>query len=825
MKIVFDGIELNTASRELRRDGAVVPIEPKVFRLLEYIIDHRDRVVSKDELIETIWEGRFVSDSAVSSAVKAARKLVGDNGRDQHTIKTAFGTGFRFVKDIEIEAANQPDVAVASRATSRGATNLKRALLPLVGRDAESDRIGKLIAGKSLVSIVGPGGVGKTALAQDVGRQALGDSPGGVWFCELAAAEGSQIESVVMGALDRSAGAGPVNADQIVERLGHAPSLLILDNCEHVIDAVAELASDLVASLPTLTVLATSREALDVPGEHVLRIEGLDYSTEESSAVGLFWQRASEVARVPNTPENARIMRLISERLEGLPLAIELAVPRLVSNTPAELLEALDDQLAVLASRRRATLARHSTMDDAIAWSYELLDQDERDVLSNLSTFAGSFTQDAAVAICDTATAAEALHRLVRQSMVVFIPSETFSRFKLLEPIRQFAARQLSAEATAFARDRHASWFAARVQNLADDMRGPGEVDATDALTAEWADFGRALARGRETKSAKIAIDPLLALHIHLLWQLRIEGFAWLDAGIKACGLSDDRKAAADLVCAMGRWSAGDLEGSEALLAHSVEAGGETVATMYFRFYQAFAREDFEGVFQAGEAAAELAEDQGDPAWKTTTAAFRIIGRTMANPGDPVIPDLFDGLENRLKAHPWPTGDCCALLARVTFGFISGDAAEGQAYRAELDRVADDCSAPWFKITASGVGGQSQGEGDDPLSKIRRSAQNLRVAIASGDVMQLPTLIRFAAMELSDIGDAEAAAKIIGLVPKIRGLGEKGSMAPGYDEAVKLVRESMPADTFKRLVQKGAQLSLEGAADVLDAALAKASSS
>ena len=188
------------------------------------------------------------------------------------------------------------------------------------------------------------------------------------------------------------------------------------------------------------------------------------------------------------------------------------------------------------------------------------------------------------------------LHHLVGQSMVAFLPGTPTSRFRLLEPIRQFCQRAIDADTLNPLLERHADWFATRVTELAQDMRGANEIEACEALTAEWSDFGRALAWGRNNNRADVAVDPLLALHIHLLWQLRIEAFGWLEAGVAACDLTPDVQARADLVRSMGAWSGGDLDRSEALMEAAIANGGATIETDYFEFYLGFAREDFEKV-------------------------------------------------------------------------------------------------------------------------------------------------------------------------------------------------------------------------------------
>lgn len=819
MSYTFGQYELDAGRRELRRETSPIPIEPQVFDVLHFLIENRDHVVTKDELIKNVWAGRFISDSAVSTAIKAARQAVGDDGRSQHSIRTMHGRGFRFVADL---GAPQEQPVQSERETAPASirNNLRRIRRPLIGRETECATIGQGLHPGSVFSIIGPGGAGKSALALTVATNEQGRFPGGVWFCELAPVQEGQVESAVLGAIDKSAGAGPVNAGMIVERFGDDPTLLILDNCEHVIDAAARLTEKLIELAPKLTILTTSREALEVSDEKIMRLGGLDYSEDSSVAVELFLHCAQQVTDVSKSSDTYATIRQITARLDGLPLAIELAAPRLASSTPSELLHALDDQLSILATRRKRDDVRHSAMDVAIAWSYDLLDGDEQVALNNLSIFSGAFTAQAAEAICGTAEAPSLLHNLVGQSMVAFLPGKPTSRFRLLEPIRQFSRRQLDGERLELLGERHANWFATRVTNLARDMRGSNEIEACEALTAEWSDFGRSLSWGRDNRRADIAVEPLLALHIHLLWQLRIEAFGWLEAGVAACDLPPHVKARGDLVRAMGAWSGGDLDRSEVLMEACIANGGNTFETDYFQFYQGFAREDFEKVFQFGEAAWRKAAETDDTAWQITTTAFLACGYAMHAGDAPEIPGLFKDIEALQSNYPWPSGRCCELIGRTVSAFGRGDPRDVEMYRTELEHAANRCYAPWFKVTAAGIEASRTREATDATTQLAMYTKNLKSAITTGDVIQLPTILRAVAICLVSVEQHEMAAKLSGLIPSIRGLGEKGSLAPGYEDAVVVVKSKFSEDDYRRLAVIGQGWQLLDVVDELEAVVA-----
>ncbi|MEM7443290.1 MAG: winged helix-turn-helix domain-containing protein [Pseudomonadota bacterium] len=815
---------VSASIRELHERGAPVAIEPKVFDLLLFLIENRERVVTRDEIIDAVWDGRFISDGALSTAISALRRVLGDDGQRQRLVKTVHGRGFRFVGDIE-GASTAATSAQLDEIGAPNPSNLNRRRRTLIGRESERAALADLVQPGTLVSIVGPGGAGKTALAIEVALTCGDNFRGGTWFCDFAPIQTGQVESAVMGAMDSSAGAGRVDAATIAERIGSSPTLLIFDNCEHVIDDAAQLADELSQQAPNIALLTTTREALELRDEQLFRLAGLEVDQGDSVAVDLFHHCAKRIVDLPRTGRTDEVISDIVKRLEGLPLAIELAVPRLASNTPAELLRALDDQLSVLATRRPQGEARHRTMDDTIAWSFELLSDIEQKTLVDLSIFSGAFTVQAAEAVCESANTRGVLHDLIGQSMVAFIPGSPASRFRLLEPIRQFAERQLDDAGKAALRERHATWFAARVKDLSQQMRGSNEIEACEALTAEWSDFGRSLEWGREHSRSDVAVAPLAALGIHLLWQLRIEGFNWLEAGVEACDIPKEDQQKTDLVRSMGAWSAGDLDRSEALMKHCIAAGGDTFETAYFEFYQGFAREDFEKVLRCGLAAWKQAEKTDDISWRIATSAFLVCGYAMRKGDAPEISDLLDDIEAMLARHPWPSGQCCALIARVVAAFGRGDPIRFEGHRKDLAKAADRCHAPWFKVTAAGMQSSHVADGGDTLARLAMYTDNLRAAVTSGDVIQLPTILRSAMMCLTDVEQFEAAAQLSGLIPSIRGLGEKGSLAPDYEQVVQTVKSHLGETEFHRLASDGKIWALSDVITHLEAALSDAPSS
>ena len=257
--------------------------------MLEYLVTHRDRVVPKEELLDHIWGDRFVSEATLASNIRAARAGVGDDGRAQRVIKTIHGRGYRFVAPPE-EVTSQP---LATSPPSLG--NVPLPTGRLVGREQLVEQVCQLLDEHRLVSLVGSGGVGKTRVATEVARQLAASSPDGAWLAMLetvvdTAAAGRFLLSVL--GIDEQPGRDEL--ESLVVGLRGRRCLLVLDNCEHVLDAAAELATGILRSCPDVRVLATSREPLDVEGEHVRRVEPLEVGDGQGPAVDLFFERARD---------------------------------------------------------------------------------------------------------------------------------------------------------------------------------------------------------------------------------------------------------------------------------------------------------------------------------------------------------------------------------------------------------------------------------------------------------------------------------------------------------------------------------------------------
>jgi predicted ATPase/class 3 adenylate cyclase len=344
------------------------------------------------------------------------------------------------------------------RAVGRLPANLPSQLTSFVGRGDEIAQVRRLAAEQRLVTLTGPGGCGKTRLAVQVAAEVADRWPDGVWWVDLGSVTDptmvAELAASTMRVLVEPAG-GPLRA--LATQLAQARLLLCLDTCEHLLDAIAELAGTLLHACPGVSVLATSREPLGVAGETVWRVPSL----REGEAVHLFADRAA-LARPGLTMEDDPAVRAVCRRLDGIPLAIELAAAWVRVLAPAEIAAGMDDRFRLLAGGPRGVVARHRTLAASMEWSHDLLEKPDRVVFRRLAVFAGGFTLQAAHDVCDSDDVLAAVGRLVDKSLVVVQEDGREVRYRLLDTVRQYAEGRLhEAGETATIRDRHLDHFLA----------------------------------------------------------------------------------------------------------------------------------------------------------------------------------------------------------------------------------------------------------------------------------------------------------------------------------------------------------------------------
>ncbi len=476
-QVRFGPFQLSLARRELRRDGQLVEVGQRALDLLAALLAQAGQAVSKEQLTAAAWGRRAVEPSNLTVQVASLRRILADNGiasaTSQQFIRTVPGYGYVFAAPIEREPEADGSLGSAVRPTrGAGAATSKAPAEPLthfIGRENERRELMQLLAANRLVSLTGIGGVGKTRMTVRLWRELAESYADGVAFIDLSAlTDAGQVNEAVAIAL--GVGDGSESADAaLVKLLQASQRLLIIDNAEHLIAGVRRLLQAILAQCPGLSALVTSRESLGLPGEVVFRLPAMELPPEsrdptagealDYNAVQLFADRAQALLpgfRVDDG--NAADVVRICRRLDGIALAIEMAVPRLEVLSPRQLAERLHDRFRAVATSRHDVLTRQRTLRAMFDWSWELLEARERRLLQLLALFAAGATLDALETLVEAdgkadpspkADTVELLAALAQKSLVVIgaraSAAEAVPRFRMLETTRQYALDRLEA--------------------------------------------------------------------------------------------------------------------------------------------------------------------------------------------------------------------------------------------------------------------------------------------------------------------------------------------------------------------------------------------
>jgi predicted ATPase/DNA-binding winged helix-turn-helix (wHTH) protein len=470
-------IGISADRRTLWVDGQPAIVGARAFDLLLALVERRDRVVGKNELLEVVWPRLVVEAANLHVQISTLRKLLGPS-----CIATIPGRGYRFTAVLDEDSDGVEVFATVSKSAlepiARVLTNLPAERPLLYGRDADVLEVVQLLGQYPLVSIVGPGGIGKTRLSHAVAHEMLDRFGDGVWLIELAAlSDAARVTATVAQALKMTVGDEAEALDAMVDAMRGKRVLLIFDNCEHLLDAVSDIVASTRRGAPSVKVLVTSQEPLKIADEHVFRLGALpipEFDTLpepgaalEYGAVALFVARAE--AADPHFAVSAGNVGAILEicrRLDGVALALEFAAARVAVLGLEGLRARLNERFNIMSGGNRIALRRHQTLRAALEWSHALLTDAEQAVFRRLSVFAGGFALEAAQQVAadeeiDRWKVLEHLAALVDKSLVV-VDSGDSPRYRMLETNCIYAAERLLAtgeeESTAC---RHASYFAA----------------------------------------------------------------------------------------------------------------------------------------------------------------------------------------------------------------------------------------------------------------------------------------------------------------------------------------------------------------------------
>ncbi|MFM0549461.1 winged helix-turn-helix domain-containing protein [Paraburkholderia sediminicola] len=499
-------LHVDLASRELFLDGQPVRIGSRAFDILAVLIAANGALVSKNAMLEQVWPDTIVEENNLQVHMSALRKVLGES---RNLIQTVSGRGYRLVS--REASAEQPGDAIRDYALDTTEqipsvrnvpNNLPANSSALIGRDQAISDVAQTLASTRHVTLVGSGGIGKTRLAVEIARSSLAHFPEGVYLVPLASTvDANSVLAMFANSVGVSAASGPLTLARVSKELGERRVLFVLDNCEHVLGPAAELAEALLNVSPAIRILATSREPLRVVDEHLYWVASLDVPARDDesqhvlqrSAVQLFLSRARAIdARFSSDDRSIHLTGTVCRRLDGIPLAIELAAARAAILGIETLADHLDDRFNMLTGGNRTALPRHQTLKATLDWSHALLDDTERTTLRRLGVFVNSFAIDSAIAMVSDDGMPEsdvisALSGLVEKSLVVMHAERGKASYRLLETTRAYAMQKLDDNGERrLVTLKHARYFADLLErDSSSDAREAHEAHDANAASVE----------------------------------------------------------------------------------------------------------------------------------------------------------------------------------------------------------------------------------------------------------------------------------------------------------------------------------------------------
>jgi len=691
------------------------------------------------------------------------------------------------------------------RALDTSAGNLRRATSSLIGRESELDEVQAAVKAHRLVTLTGVGGVGKTRLALEVAARLVDEFPDGVWFFELAAVtDPASVPDAVAAVLGITQQPGMSVSESVAAALEGRMRLLVFDNCEHVRDAAADLVESILARSATVRILATSREGLGISDEQLWLVPSLDLGAGiDSAAVDLFVERARSVASgfsMATTDEASPVVE-ICRRLDGIPLAIELAASRMASMTASEVRDRLDQRFRLLVGSRRG-LSRHQTLRHAVAWSYDLLDDTERALLERCSVFAGGFDLESACAVTgsgDEFAILDLLDALVRKSLLVADRISGRTRFSMLETIRQFAEQQLVAcgEASEI-RAAHSRYFAGREADIMALWDSPRQREAYDWFTVELANLRSACRWAADQSDLDVAATIATWAAWLGFWTHNYEPIAWAEELIEPARTADHPTLAFLYAMASLCWWPGRIE---AAVGYS-DAGQLVIGS---------GRHDevpfgLEGAL--GAAYLHFGQPERQVEWCRArlafgrdthgiTRAFLTVALTVAGCGEEARA-AANGLIEVAEA----TGNPAALsFALYAYGYAFGDADPAAALDAQRRGlvIAQESGNRNTETRIAGSLARLEAEYGDPLAALDYVALAVRNFHDAGNTTMIRFPLAVLAAFLDRLGRDEPAATIAGFAFSPL----TATANPEFTTAIADLRDVLGNQTYESLARRG----------------------
>jgi predicted ATPase/class 3 adenylate cyclase len=693
--------------------------------------------------------------------------------------------------------------------------NLPAQATSFVGRGEQVAAVTEALRTHRLVTLVGVGGVGKTRLALHAAAEVSGDYRDGVWLVELAPIlDATELTESVAAVFTVTPRADRSWRDGLTDALAARQVLLVLDNCEHLLDEAVPLVEALIARCPGVTILATSREALSVGGELVWPVPSLDLGLD-STASALFVERAREV--VPDFDPDVDTIAEICRRLDGIPLAIELAAARVRSMSPAQIRDRLDERFRLLTGSRRS-LERHQTLRHAVQWSYDLVAETEQRVLQRIAVFAGGFTLAAATAVCghdlgadiDELAMLDALDSLVRKSLVQVERSEGEVRFTTLETIRQFAEDRLAEDTSAEAvRDRHASFFADQAEASFDWFRGPQEALAYRFVDDEIANVRAAFRWAVDHDRANAAIRIAACVHQAARMRLRTETFGWAAEVADLARRLEHRKL--PLLLTMAADSAWGL----GLLDDAKRYGHEAIALAddprFEPFVWAYADLAQIALFEGDvEASLELLRTgAAHPADRRDRLNLAFLVVASAGVGQ-FLPDgeLAEAMD-QIEQAGFPMAIAFGLSGRAAYLAQHDAAAAIELYQQAIDLLescGDRLLEQWSRAQLVSLLANS----DDPDRALASFVETVNAWRINGDTILAAGIGQLVVL-LARLGHLHGAVQLYGAATRSILLD---ALVPELEATMSTAREALGDEVFRGARDAGAALSYQAAGDL-----------
>jgi predicted ATPase/DNA-binding winged helix-turn-helix (wHTH) protein len=727
-KYRFGEFEVDVAAYSLQRGAHRLHLARQPMDLLLLLLERRHELVSHDDIARRLWGPDVFTDleAGIRTAILKIRRVLSDTSEAPQFLETVPGKGYRLIATVDVMDGSLLRAPRAGMVKSEPHSDTRHHNLPaqrtsFVGRRKELLELRDVLASSRALSLTGAGGVGKTQLALQLAREFMNDFPDGVWLVDLAPLSlPDLVEQTIATVLGVRDGPQRSTREALLDKLRDRYLLLILDTCEHLIVPCAELVEVLLREAPRLRILATSREALGVSGETVWRVPSLSLpepgapssldALVQSDATLLFIERAHAAdPTFTHTVDNADVLVSICRRLDGIPLAIELAAARVVVLSPEQIAARLQDRFRLLTGGTRTAVARQRTLEATVDWSYQLLSDPERQLLSHLSVFPSSWMIEAAEHVCEgdginQHDVLDLSSRLIDKSLLM--PDGDFAgerRYRLLETIRQYARERLmQAEAAARLRERHFEFYYTQFRGILTILRGHDQLPCLRRLRMGLENI-RAALEWALTSPALAEKGVELAGSLFWFWTKSgrfEEGKHWLEKALALPGpVRGPVRARALIGLAHMHFFQGRLLEVSAVAAEALSLGrddGDAWVVAFALFLQATA------AFESGDN--ELAESRAREALEAADASadawlrgppLLIRGHVAGSKGDrDCAHSLYaESIEvHRHAGDSWALG--IVLAASASLAIVQEDYAHARAQASEALSLCEELEDP-----------------------------------------------------------------------------------------------------------------------------------